>query len=375
MVEYKIIHVTNYYFPTTGGITTQIAYMQALFSEKGVKSYVFAFPYMFRVIERWIGSKFLRKILHFIFVAYFLIISVLKTFAIKLFNRNVIVQSHDAYFCALIGIISRSFGCRSTHIFRTVFNYRKRLRYKKIQKAIFSRCDALSFVSEFMKKEFIKEFDVTDRKTLNKLHITRGGIDTDRYAPHKTDDLIFEYADFDRPIILSVGNLFNEKRPQTVIKAVSRLKSKYPTMTVIMIGDGDMKDSLLAQARELDVNLYLTGKIPVDRVSFYYNFCDVLVHPSAKEAAGNTIIEAMSCGKPVVATTTGGNPEIVDNGANGYLTAIDDHVAMAEKIDKILSDEKLRNEFSENARYKVMEKFTWDKAIKNFEKMYAEVLS
>jgi glycosyltransferase involved in cell wall biosynthesis len=45
------------------------------------------------------------------------------------------------------------------------------------------------------------------------------------------------------------------------------------------------------------------------------------------------------------------------------------------QLRKILSDEKLRNEFSENARYKVMEKFTWDKAIKNFEKMYAEVLS
>jgi len=285
-------------------------------------------------------------------------------------NGKVIVHSHDAYFCALIGVISKKFGCKSVHIMRTDLNYRGHIRSKKIQEYIYNRCDAISFVSEFIKREFLKNF-----KVKNKFFVTYSGIDVDKYR-HTSNDLILNYLELERPVLLFVGYLFKEKRPLVFLRACSLIKKHYPGMSLIMIGDGEMRKEIKKVAISLGIekNLFMLGNIPKDKVLNYFNLCDVFVHTTAMEALGNATIEAMACERPVVASNVGGLPEIIDDGKNGMLVDVGDHKAIAKKISIILKNRVLAKKISSNARQKILRKFSWEKIIQDYEELYKEVL-
>jgi len=97
---------------------------------------------------------------------------------------------------------------------------------------------------------------------------------------------------------------------------------------------------------------------------------DIFLLPSLWEGFGIVLVEAMAAGKPIVATDTSSIPEIVENGNNGFLVPPENSDAIAEALTKIISDAELRKRFGIEGNKIVQEKFTKEKMINEYEKIF-----
>ncbi len=157
------------------------------------------------------------------------------------------------------------------------------------------------------------------------------------------------------------------------LKAARELKRAGYRAKFLIVGDGSLLNELKDKAKSLGISddVIFTGY--VKDTTTLLNATDVNVISSESEAMSLAILEAMSVGKPSIATLTGGNPEIVKNGINGYLTVVADSTSLAEAMIKIMSDESIYNEMSSNARKMYEEKFGAKIMVDNLEKFYKEV--
>jgi glycosyltransferase involved in cell wall biosynthesis len=103
--------------------------------------------------------------------------------------------------------------------------------------------------------------------------------------------------------------------------------------------------------------------------------CEIFVLPSRFETFGIAILEAMACKKPVVATTAGGMPEIVENGRNGILVAPDDPKALADALVTVLKDETLRANIAANGYSTVRERFRLEHTGTAYESLFQGLIS
>ena len=150
-------------------------------------------------------------------------------------------------------------------------------------------------------------------------------------------------------VVICVGEL-NENKNQTVlIEAAAQLKSEIPGLKVLLAGKGEKETDLLAQIRELDLEdtVRLLGyRRDIPRL---LPATDLVVSCSLREGLPVNIIEAMLCKKPVVASHNRGHDELVEDGVTGYLLDPKDAEGFAEKIRKLASDPKTREQFGDRA--------------------------
>lgn len=136
----------------------------------------------------------------------------------------------------------------------------------------------------------------------------------------------------DAEIVLYVGRLVPEKGLRELLQATRRLAAERPRARVVLVGDGPMQAELAAaMAAEPALPLHLAGaQAPVD-VARWMVAADLVTLPSYSEGHPNVLVEALACGRPVVATPVGGIPEVVD-AASGLLVAARDADALADGL-------------------------------------------
>jgi len=98
----------------------------------------------------------------------------------------------------------------------------------------------------------------------------------------------------------------------------------------------------------------------------------VFVRPSTLEGMPLTVLEAMASGLPVIATPVGGTPELIEDGINGYLVPVDDHVALANSIVRLLDDPLMGKSMGQRGRELVEANHTWDAMAVQTERVYLE---
>jgi glycosyltransferase involved in cell wall biosynthesis len=125
----------------------------------------------------------------------------------------------------------------------------------------------------------------------------------------------------DQAIILTVGNLVEMKGHKYLIEAMREITKTKKDVISIILGGGPLRRRLEKQVRDsgLGQNVSLVGPKPHDDIPIWINACDLLVLPSLRESFGVVQIEAMACGKPVIATRNGGSEEIVISDEYGLL--------------------------------------------------------
>ena len=159
-------------------------------------------------------------------------------------------------------------------------------------------------------------------------------------------ELVQEFGiDADKPIILFVGNIIKRKNVELLIDAKKEMSVE---ANLVIVGDGPQSKELKEKCEKEDIqNVYFTGtRRDVEDV---IPSCDLLVLPSFSESFGLVLIEALSCGKPVIGSNVGGIKEIITEDV-GLLIDPNDPTDLANAIDRVLSDDELMERFKSNAR-------------------------
>ena len=123
------------------------------------------------------------------------------------------------------------------------------------------------------------------------------------------------------PVLLSVGNLLPVKRHQWVIEAFAQLRQRHPDAQLAIVGGGPLQGELRDCAARLGVAtaVVFAGAVPQDELRQWYSAADLLVLASSREGWPNVLLEAMSCGTPVLASRVGGVPEIIQHADSGLM--------------------------------------------------------
>ena len=167
-------------------------------------------------------------------------------------------------------------------------------------------------------------------------------------------------------IIGTIANLYPTKGLQSLIAAAEKFKDN-KEIAFVIIGDGPEKANYKLQIinYKLEDKVKLIGQI--ENASKYLTAFDVFVLPSVKEGFPWALIEAMSAKLPVIATNVGAIPEILEDGKNGLMVEPGKPDQIAEKINTILADDRLRLELGIQAHQTVLFKFSLDKMVKAIE--------
>ncbi len=176
------------------------------------------------------------------------------------------------------------------------------------------------------------------------------------------------------PVVGNVAALVPHKGQRHLIGAAVLVLPQVPDARFIIAGEGELRPTLERQIREhrLEKHVILAGFRP-DALSLHKGF-DVFVLCSVTEGLGTSLLDAMACGKPVVATSAGGIPEVVADGETGLLVPPRDDRALASAIARLLGDEALRRRLGEAGRARVRERFSTERMVRDTLAVYEEAV-
>lgn len=281
-----------------------------------------------------------------------------------------IIHSHWIVPSGLLGcIVSKITGLPhiTTAHAGDVFTIEHSNYLKVIGKFILKNSDKITVNSTFTKNSALNIY-----RNLNssKIEIIPMGVDTSIFCPKNKTEITHksEY------IIFSVGRLVEKKGIEYLIKAIPFVLNKLHNVRLVIGGSGPLENDLkkLVVNLNLSTSVIFTGYIKNLDLPKYYASSDVFVLPSIKTAGGDTeglgvvLLEAMACGLPVIGSNLGGITDIIENGKNGFLVEDKNPEDIADKIIKLLSNERLRQRFSEEGLKIVNEVFSWDVVTEKF---------
>lgn len=172
--------------------------------------------------------------------------------------------------------------------------------------------------------------------------------------------------------VLYVGRFAEKKGLIHLFDAIEQISVD---CELVLVGDGDQRDTLEQRAKEMKTNVRFEGLISPSNVDRYYREASVFVLPSTEgEGMPNVVLEAMSWGVPVVTTESGGLPSMITDGSTGYLVPMRDPAALRRKIETLLRNPSKRKEMGSAARQYVYENHSWEKNVDSLEQIYRDII-
>jgi len=240
-------------------------------------------------------------------------------------------------------------------------------RLFEFEKAAVAKADHRFVVSKYWKDALKKEYGYESQIAYN-------GIDVGDFAelPGRRSS---------QPTLLFVGGLERRKGLDYLIEALPRVAERVPDVRLIVVAKSgfrgtDRAGTFEAQARRLGVGSRILFRESVDQKTLlsFYSDCDLVVLPSRNEGWGLSLMEAMACGKPVVATRVGGIPELVRDGVDGLLVDPGDIEQLSSAVVKLLLDPEMRSSMARAGGAHV-KSFTWDDTAKRVLTAYTSALA
>jgi glycosyltransferase involved in cell wall biosynthesis len=193
--------------------------------------------------------------------------------------------------------------------------------------------------------------------------------------PNGVDTQVFQPGQFpEPPEIIFVGRLVPNKGPLTMIRAAAAVNQRYPEARFTLVGDGPQRQRLEREAARLGIAGAVRFTGVRDDIPKMLRQSTLFVRPSTLEGLPLTVLEAMACGLPVVATPVGGTPEVVRDGEQGLLVPVADAAALAEAILKLLDDPAAAAEMGRRGRETVLHGYGWENVVARTEEVYREVI-
>ena len=203
------------------------------------------------------------------------------------------------------------------------------------------------------------------------VEVLYNGVDTDVFCPSDARNAAMdEIADPRLPRIGTVGRLGPDKGTDLLMEVAQGLQGEAEFFAAGP-PDGRLAEKI---AREgTPANFHMLGPVPNWELPKFYNSIDCFVLPTLFEAFSITLVEAMASGKAVVASRTGGIPEVVEHNKQGILTAPKDGAALREAISTMIGDRRLMSDMGEAGRARVLEKFSIERIGREIRQLFLGV--
>ena len=175
------------------------------------------------------------------------------------------------------------------------------------------------------------------------------------------------------PVVGNVAALVPHKGQRYLVDAAHLVVQEMPDVRFIILGEGELREHLEKQVHEyhLEKHVLLPG-FRTDVLGCIKGF-DLFAMSSVTEGLGTSLLDAMACGRPIVATEAGGIPEIVEDGVNGLLVPPRDHAALAGAIVRMLKDPASRQRMGDAGLARVTARFTVDRMVEETAAVYARL--
>jgi glycosyltransferase involved in cell wall biosynthesis len=239
-----------------------------------------------------------------------------------------------------------------------------RVFYPPLESKLFSISDSITAVSSSVAGE-LGSYGLD----VGKIAVVGNGVDEKTFIPIHHHESAEKY-------VLYTGVLRARKGLFDLLECAEYVCRVHPTVHFVICGTGPffskMKEEI--RRRKLQERIVLQGYVKRDKLVQLYQNATLHVVPSHYEGLPTVLLEAMSCGLPVVATNVGGNSDVISSGKNGFLVPPKSPQELAKVILKLLDDDKLRKEIGKAARKTIEKSYTWDKIADNIQKCYEDML-
>lgn len=207
--------------------------------------------------------------------------------------------------------------------------------------------------------------------------VVRNGVDTQRFAPAIDRAAVRRELRLPagKAVVLCLGNLKPVKGQSILLEAIGRMGPLAEQACFVFVG-ADGMDGLLqrwASERLAEVDIRFVGE--ADDPIPWYQAADLFVQPSISEGLSNSLLEAMSCGLPVAASSVGGNSEVVEDGRTGVLVPAGDPASMALAVGNLVCRPAIRAEMARTCRDRVLRDFAMESMVAHLAQRYMTLMN
>lgn len=193
-------------------------------------------------------------------------------------------------------------------------------------------------------------------------------------SPDKIESIIKDRKNKEICTILFLSNIMESKGATVLLKALRLLKNESSNFKAIFAGEWineEYKNIFVQLMHEYGLDNYIEfkGFCSGTKKDGVFKQSDIFVFPTLRDTWAIVILEAMEYALPVISSEEGAIPEIIKNGQEGYIVKKNDYTALAEKMKLLINDKQLRLKIGENARYKLINNYTFDEYERNFIKI------
>ncbi|MDX1671393.1 MAG: N-acetyl-alpha-D-glucosaminyl L-malate synthase BshA [Balneolaceae bacterium] len=239
--------------------------------------------------------------------------------------------------------------------------------YKTVVDFSINQSDGVTAVSDYLKQETYNRFDIQ-----KEIEIIPNFIDLDRFRKSNKGHFKKAICPEGEKVVVHVSNFREVKRVPEVVEVFHQVLEHGIQAKLLLVGDGPDRQKAEQRCRDLGMcdKVRFLGK--QDQVEEVLSIADLFLMPSGSETFGLAALEALSCSVPVISSNAGGLPEVNIHEETGFLCDTGDTECMAQYAVKILTDEQLHKEMSENARHRA-EKFEMSRIVSQYENYYEEI--
>ncbi|MBU6142075.1 glycosyltransferase family 4 protein [Patescibacteria group bacterium] len=227
-------------------------------------------------------------------------------------------------------------------------------------KVLLHSADAIQVISGYLR-------DFALRKGASEpITVVPNGVDEKLFATAYGPDQLRTLRNYleigDDYVIVTTSRLVPKNGVDILIKAVARFRERRPNVKCLIIGGGPERQRLERLSRRLGVerNIVFLGQMAQNDLPLYFAIADMFARPSRSEGLGNSFLEAMAAGIPVIGTPVGGIVDFLKDGETGFLAQPEDPESVAAKMHEILDNEARTQAIVARARELVERSYTWD---------------
>jgi len=256
------------------------------------------------------------------------------------------------------------------------------LRSEAVQ---FQKADALMVVSDVLKQDLIKWFNLPEEK----IYVNPNGVDLELFSDEIDVAVFYQslpeelQARWQGKLLCGFVGTFGEWHGVEVLaKSVKAVVAEKPFAHFVLIGDGKLRDTVekILEADRVSEHVTLLGSVPHELVPKYLSLCDILLSPHVDNVDGSTffgsptkLFEYMGLGKSIIASSVGQIKDILQDGKNGILVPQKDEKALAEKIIFLCENPDWRYMLGNAAREHAVEKYSWKENARRVIDVYEKI--